>query len=218
MLHLPIGEVARRTKLKIPTIRFYEEIGLLPAPQRAPNGRRVYGETEISRLAFIQNARQLGFGLDQIRALLDLSSRPASTCEDARTIAQDNLQIVNPLGRALIIGRKGHAHMAIVQNSIVGTIRLLDLVQRLGNQERPDPIPRHERERRLEEIDPPQGRELVQHQEQLPPRGIGLLLGQPARNLVENKPHQGFGARDTASVSIWMRSITAINGSSMMRH
>jgi DNA-binding transcriptional MerR regulator len=94
MLNVPIGEVARRTKLKIPTVRFYEEIGLLPPPKRTPNGRRVYGEDEISRLSFIQNARQLGFSLDQIRALLDLAAEPNRKCDSALTIAQTNLHVV----------------------------------------------------------------------------------------------------------------------------
>lgn len=89
-----IGEVARRTGLKIPTIRFYEQEGLLPAPQRSASGRRVYREGDIQRLAFVRHARTLGFELDDIRSLLDLSDDPAKPCDKADEIARAHLAIV----------------------------------------------------------------------------------------------------------------------------
>jgi DNA-binding transcriptional MerR regulator len=91
---LTIGAVAKRTGIKIPTIRFYEEEGLLPAPPRTESGRRLYGDREVRRLAFIRHARQLGFELSQIRDLLDLADHPERPCDHADAIATANLEAV----------------------------------------------------------------------------------------------------------------------------
>lgn len=89
-----IGQVARQTGLKVPTIRFYEQEGLIGPPGRASNGRRVYTTAEVQRLTFIRHARALGFELDDIRSLLDLTDNPERSCADADAIASKHLAVV----------------------------------------------------------------------------------------------------------------------------
>ena len=88
---LSIGQLAKASDVKIPTIRFYEEIGLLPEPLRSANDRRVYDEAAIRRLAFIRHARQLGFSIEAIRNLLDLSDHPERPCSEANLLAARQL-------------------------------------------------------------------------------------------------------------------------------
>lgn len=90
-----IGVLAQRTGCNIETIRYYERIGLLPKPRR--NGRyRTYAAEDVGRLAFVMRARELGFKLGEIRALLLLSLQPAShACEAARAMASERLTDVN---------------------------------------------------------------------------------------------------------------------------
>lgn len=94
MSDLTIGRLAKATDVKVPTIRFYEEIGLLPAAERTRSDRRVYGPDAIRRLAFIKHSRQLGFGIDAIRALLDLADEPERDCEAANALAREQLVAV----------------------------------------------------------------------------------------------------------------------------
>ncbi|MGH1572373.1 MULTISPECIES: MerR family transcriptional regulator [Methylobacterium] len=91
MKALSIGEVSRRTAVKVPTIRFYEERGLLPTPVRTEGNRRTYGDADVNRLKFIRHARELGFEVDDIRALLDLASHPEQPCAEADAIARRHL-------------------------------------------------------------------------------------------------------------------------------
>src|SRR6516162_1396470 len=70
---IQIGELSRRTKCNIETIRYYERIALLPAPARRAGCYRVYGGDDVRRLTFIRRARQLGFTLEAVRALLTLA-------------------------------------------------------------------------------------------------------------------------------------------------
>lgn len=93
MLHLgiPIGEAARASGVKVPTIRYYEQIGLLPAPSRSEGNRRTYEEADIRRLAFIRHARELGFEVDAIRTLLSLQDKPNQSCASADAIARARL-------------------------------------------------------------------------------------------------------------------------------
>jgi DNA-binding transcriptional MerR regulator len=86
-----IGQAAKATGVKIPTIRFYEQEGLLAAPERTESGRRLYGTADMKRLTFIRHARALGFELDDIRSLLDLSDHPQRSCEAADEIARRHL-------------------------------------------------------------------------------------------------------------------------------
>ena len=72
--NLPIGELSKRSGVNIETIRYYERIKMLPAPPRTASGRRVYGPHEARILAFIRRSRELGFSLDEIRALLRLGA------------------------------------------------------------------------------------------------------------------------------------------------
>jgi MerR family mercuric resistance operon transcriptional regulator len=89
---VPIGELSRRTGVHIETIRYYERIKMLPAPPRTPSGRRVYGPAETRTLTFIRRARELGFTLDEVRALLSLSeSDGRAACAEARQLAADHL-------------------------------------------------------------------------------------------------------------------------------
>jgi len=70
---MTIGQLARSTSCNIETIRYYENVGLMPVPPRTPNGYRAYDELHIKRLGFIRRGRELGFSLDDVRALLSLA-------------------------------------------------------------------------------------------------------------------------------------------------
>ncbi|QPM90524.1 MerR family transcriptional regulator [Pseudooceanicola algae] len=88
---LKIGDLARKTGTKVVTIRYYEKIGLLPEPQRSAGNYRAYTGDDLDRLHFIRRCRALGFPLDQIRALLDLSSEGAQPCDDVDRMAAAHL-------------------------------------------------------------------------------------------------------------------------------
>ncbi len=87
MSALTIGKVAAQTGVKVPTIRYYEEVGLLPAPGRNRGNQRVYEVSAVKRLSFIAHARELGFGLEQIKELLNLADDPGQSCVQANEIA-----------------------------------------------------------------------------------------------------------------------------------
>ena len=91
---LTIGTLAKRTGTKVQTVRYYEQVGLLPEPGRTTGGQRRYGDSDLDRLAFIRHARQLGFTLDAIRELLELSDNPSRSCEDVDRIAHRQLKEV----------------------------------------------------------------------------------------------------------------------------
>jgi MerR family mercuric resistance operon transcriptional regulator len=89
---LSIGELSRRTGVNIETIRYYERIKILPKPPRTASGRRAYGQAETRSLFFIRRSRELGFTLNEIRALLALSAESRQgTCAEVRELAAGHL-------------------------------------------------------------------------------------------------------------------------------
>ncbi len=86
-----IGEAAKASGVKIPTIRYYEQIGLLPAPPRTEGNRRTYDPSDLRRLAFIRHARELGFEIASIRTLLTLQDDLNQPCATADAIAKSRL-------------------------------------------------------------------------------------------------------------------------------
>ena len=91
---LTIGKLGKATGTKVPTIRYYEQIGLLPVPERSAGNQRLYDRPAQERLAFIRNARGLGFPLEAIRALLSLQDDPDRPCAAADAIARQQLRAV----------------------------------------------------------------------------------------------------------------------------
>ncbi len=90
-----IGEVSRRTGIKVPTIRYYESVGLLAAPPRTEGKQRRYGANDVARLNFIRHARDLGFEINDIRELLAFNSQPDRSCEEVDVIARRHLAEVD---------------------------------------------------------------------------------------------------------------------------
>ncbi len=90
-MDFPIGELSRRTQVKVPTIRFYEQIGLLPAPPRTQGAQRRYDPSHAARLNFIRHARELGFEMDAIRELLDMSVQPDRSCAEVDALAKRHI-------------------------------------------------------------------------------------------------------------------------------
>ena len=88
---LMIGDLARLTGTKVNTIRFYEDIGLLPRAVRTASGRRTYASEDVRRLAFIRHGRALGFSTGEIRSLLGLADEPDRDCSEAAAIARRHL-------------------------------------------------------------------------------------------------------------------------------
>ena len=93
-LRYSIGEMARASGTKVPTIRYYEKIGLIPEAPRNAGNQRIYGPEHLQRLNFIRHARDLGVDIDSIRALLDMSSTPQASCHAADSIARAHLGMV----------------------------------------------------------------------------------------------------------------------------
>lgn len=93
-LSLTIGALAAHTNTNVPTIRYYEEIGLLPQARRAPNGRRYYRDADLKRLTFIKRCRDFGFPIEQTRELVKLLEDGDRSCVEVRDLAQMHLDKV----------------------------------------------------------------------------------------------------------------------------
>jgi MerR family transcriptional regulator, mercuric resistance operon regulatory protein len=119
---IPIGELSRHTGCNIETIRYYERIGLLPPPPR--NGRyRSFSAGDVARLVFVRRARELGFTLDEVRALLQLSATDGeSACAEVREISAAHLADV----RARI------ADLRAMERVLAAAIRQCDAGQQPG--------------------------------------------------------------------------------------
>lgn len=85
------GALAARAGTHIETIRYYERIGLLPAPPRSAGGHRVYDEAHLKRLTFIRRSRELGFSVAEVRGLLELVDGGAYSCAEVRSLTLDHL-------------------------------------------------------------------------------------------------------------------------------
>ena len=92
---VPIGALARSVGCKVQTIRYYEQIGLLPAPIRTAGGQRRYGESHREKLSFVRHARELRFPLPAIRELMALTDHEDADCGRADAIARRQLEAVN---------------------------------------------------------------------------------------------------------------------------
>ncbi len=88
---LSIGALAVQTDCSVPTIRYYEEIGLLPPASRSSKGHRHYSAGDVRRLAFIKRCRDFGFPIDQVRALASLLGDEVRLCDEVRDLAQVHL-------------------------------------------------------------------------------------------------------------------------------
>ena len=91
---MKIGELAMATSTKVETVRYYEKIGLLPPPARTVSNYRSYGSEHLARLSFIRRARDLGFTLDSVRDLLDLSDQKNGSCDAVDLIATSHLESI----------------------------------------------------------------------------------------------------------------------------
>lgn len=88
---MQIGAIAERTGVNIETIRYYERIGLIPKPTRSGGGHRVYEQVHEQRLTFVRRSRELGFSLDEVRALLHLAAGDNSNCAEVYVLAARHL-------------------------------------------------------------------------------------------------------------------------------
>jgi DNA-binding transcriptional MerR regulator len=128
---LTIGKLSEATGVKVPTIRYYEDIGILPEAERSAGNQRLYGRMAQDRLRFVRHARELGFPLDAIRDLLSLSDRPDQSCAAADAIARAQLVAVE--GRiARLTALKAELERMVVQCA-GGAIRDCRVIEVLGD-------------------------------------------------------------------------------------
>lgn len=94
MTAITIGKLAEIAATKVQTIRYYEEIGLIQPFSRTVGGHRLYGIEDANRLKFVRHAREMGFGIEEIRELLKLSDNPDTSCTSADKIVRAHLEQV----------------------------------------------------------------------------------------------------------------------------
>lgn len=95
MERVTIGRLSAATGVKVETIRYYEKEGLIPPPLRTGGNYRSYGSSDIARLGFIRRTRDLGFTLEQVRALLDLAEQNERSCAEVDALAARHLDEVD---------------------------------------------------------------------------------------------------------------------------
>ena len=106
-------------------------------------------------------------------------------------------RVRNAFGGSLVIGREADPDMAVVEDRVVRAIGLLDLVQRLGDEEGLEAITRHEGKGALEEVEATERGKLIEHKQQAVTVALRLqILGQPAADLIEDQADQRLGAVD----------------------
>ena len=110
---LTIGALAARTGSSVPTVRYYEDIGLLPKARRGPGGRRLYDESDLKRLTFVRRCRDFALPIERIRELISLMDSPEQDCSKARDVAELHLNEVRKKLAELRALEDGLAHFAV---------------------------------------------------------------------------------------------------------
>lgn len=101
MHDLSIGQLSAATGVKVPTIRYYEEIGLIEAPDRTEGNQRRYGTAARDRLQFIAHARAMGFPMDSLKSMLRIASHREAPCADIDELVRGRLEDVDDRIRQL---------------------------------------------------------------------------------------------------------------------
>lgn len=124
-----IGEMSRRTGVKVPTIRYYEGIGLLPAPARTDGGQRSYDGSHLRRLTFVRHARELGFEVEAIRQLLDLDAHPERPCDKADEIARHHLgEVERRIGKLVALRSELSRMVEACSHGTAGECRVIQVI------------------------------------------------------------------------------------------
>lgn len=118
---LKIGALAKATRTTTPTIRYYEDIGLLPAPPRQAGSQRIYEQADVRRLTFIRRCRDFGFPIDKVRRLVALVQDGSRPCVEARDLAFSHLaEIREKLGELRELERSVAAFVDSCDHSCAG--------------------------------------------------------------------------------------------------
>jgi DNA-binding transcriptional MerR regulator len=122
-----IGDLAHATGTKVETIRYYERTGLLPAPPRTGGNYRAYGRGHLGRLSFIRRARDLGFSIEQVKALLGLADQRERSCEAVDVIARGHLaEVERKLADLVALRRELTALLGQCQHGTVAECRIIE--------------------------------------------------------------------------------------------
>ena len=127
MPDLTIGQLAKATRTKVETVRFYERIGLIGAPARSEGNYRLYDRDALSRLSFVRRARDLGFSLDQVRALLGLSDDRSRSCCEIDALAVAHLaEVDRKIADLTALRRELSSLITQCQQNTVADCRIID--------------------------------------------------------------------------------------------
>jgi DNA-binding transcriptional MerR regulator len=145
---LLIGDVAKRTGLAAPTIRYYEEVGLLKKPLRAESGYRSYSSKTVDELLFVKKAQALGFSLEEIAEILKLSRAGQKPCERVLALSHKHLDAIDARIRDLQTFRRYLAG-ELSKWDLQGTAVTCDGLCQFIAEAEPDPAPAEIADRRL---------------------------------------------------------------------
>lgn len=130
-----IGELANATGTKVETIRFYEAEGLIPAPARTSGNYRDYDRRHLDRLSFIRRSRNLGFTLDQVRALLRLADKEQRSCDEVDALARDQLdQVERKIADLKALRAELSGLISQCQQGAIAECRILEALRPRGRQ------------------------------------------------------------------------------------
>ncbi|MGH9720458.1 MAG: heavy metal-responsive transcriptional regulator [Bryobacteraceae bacterium] len=129
--------LAKRARVNVETLRYYERFGLLPSPRRSASGYRLYDEAAVERVRFIKSAQQVGFSLREIRDLLNLRANPQAQCRDLAARGRAKLAELNERIREL---QSMEENLRLLLRSCPGSRRLDDcmVISSLASPSRPE--------------------------------------------------------------------------------
>jgi MerR family mercuric resistance operon transcriptional regulator len=128
---ISIGILAKRSGVNVETIRYYERIGLLPAPPRSAGGYRIYSSAHADRLQFVRRARDLGLSLDEVRHLLGLADQKSRSCGKVHNLAARHLAGIR--GRIADLKRMERVLSRLVQACAKGELPNCPLLEALAH-------------------------------------------------------------------------------------
>jgi DNA-binding transcriptional MerR regulator len=124
-----IGELSTETGVKIPTIRYYEGIGLIDAPPRTEGNQRRYGPSALERLKFIAHARAMGFPMDSLKAMLRIAGHRDAPCADLDELVRDRLvEVDERIARLTALRGELSSMLASHHHGTVGECRIVEVL------------------------------------------------------------------------------------------